>query len=432
MKNTFFNSKSFTNVKLQAARLRLAAIIAVIAVIGFSMAGCDNGTTPTPTGFTVTFNSAGGTAVASQTGIASGGFATAPANPTRAFPGAGLWAHPMPTATTYTFNHWSAPGQTTPFVFTTPITGNITLTAQWSPPATPVALDLEDTNLVAAAVTYVNENPGTFTLLVGDDVTVASVATLAENVHLTIAGIGGRQTISRTGNGNLFNVNGANRSLTLGDNITLTGHAGNTLAVVNVDAGGRLTMNAGAQITGNTASAANHGGGVDVTGAGSTFTMNGGEIFGNATTGNNSGGGVRIALQATFVMHEGAVIRDNTAEEGNIVAGGVHLFNPGSTFRMLGGEIRGNTAMTDGVSAGGGVRISAGTFQVVTGVIYGGDEGANSNTGSTNNALVIVTNGTVTLGTMADGVFTPSMYEGNPVTLDNDDDTIEVINGVRQ
>jgi len=252
-------------------------------------------------------------------------------------------------------------------------------------------------NDVAAAVAHVNANPGTFTLLVGAPVTHADAAlTLEAGVHLTVAGTGGRQTITRTGTGNLFNINDEYSSLTLGNNITLAGNAGNTLPLINVAAGGSLTMNAGAWITGNTVS------------------------------GGNSGGGVRVADGALFVMQAGAVIRDNTAA-GNNSGGGVVLLTSTSIFRMLGGEIRGNNATGAGTTVGG-VRITVGTFQVVNGVIYGENEGANANDGVTYNALHMV-GGTATLGTMVGGAFTPA----NPaVTLDSDDTTIRVVNGVRQ
>jgi len=399
---------------------KLFGIIAIVAVIGFSMAGCDNGTTPTPTGFTVTFaTGAGGSTVASQTGIASGEFATAPADPTRAFPGAGLWAHPMPTATAYTFNHWSAPGQTTPFSFAdTPITGNITLTAQWTAPATPIAGTV---NNIAAAVAHVAENPGTFTLLVGAPVTHDAAWTLAENVHLTVAGTGGRQTITRTGNGNLFIVNGANRSLTLGDNITLVRHAGNTIALINVGTAGTLYMNAGAQITGNTTSANNQGGGVSVIGAGATFTMAGGEIWGN-TGGATAGGGVRVGNGASFVMQAGAVIWGNTAQ-GSTAAGGVFMIGGGSSFTMLGGEIRGNEARV-GENSAGGVRVATGTFRIVNGVIHG--TGDNANDGTSFNALEMA-GGTAQYGTFVGETWTPNPGSG---TLVSDNTTIRVVNGV--
>ncbi|MCU6791576.1 InlB B-repeat-containing protein [Paenibacillus sp. WQ 127069] len=67
--------------------------------------------------YTVTFSSNGGTAVSSQT-INQNSTATAPANPTK---------------TGYTFGGWySDVGLTTPFVFTTAITGNRTLYAKWT------------------------------------------------------------------------------------------------------------------------------------------------------------------------------------------------------------------------------------------------------------------------------------------------------------
>jgi len=226
-------------------------------------------------------------------------------------------------------------------------------------------------NNVAAAIEYANENPGTFTLLVGAPVTHAGAAlTLAEHVHLTIAGIGGRQTITRSGNGILFSINGANRFLTLGNDITLAGHGANTTPVVSIGNGGSLTMNAGAWITDN------------------------------SSTANNS-------------------------------AAAVSLLQEVSTFTMLGGEIRGNVAT--GTGSNGGVRINAGIFRIVNGVIFGGNEGVNSNTGTSYNALEIVSIGTATLGTMVGGVFTPTLNaEGEPVTLSNTNNTVRVVNGVLQ
>lgn len=65
---------------------------------------------------TVTFDSKGGTAVASQT-VLRGQTAAAPAAPTKVG---------------YTFGGWFAEGATTAFDFTTPITTSLTLTAQWT------------------------------------------------------------------------------------------------------------------------------------------------------------------------------------------------------------------------------------------------------------------------------------------------------------
>ena len=330
-------------------------------------------------GFTLTFDSAGGSAVASQTVIASGGLATEPTPPTRAFtPGAPL---PLPTgaglwATQYTFGGWHLNGA--PFAFTTPITGNITLTAQWTAPTAMTLVAGVAPNDVAAAVTHVNANPanGPFALLVDGAVTVTDTLTIQAGVHLTVAGTGGRQTITRTGNGNIFTLNGADRSLTLGDNITLAGYSANIVPLVLVQGGASLTMNAGAQITGNTATGNNQAGGVHVTGANSIFTMNGGVIHGNTATGTLSGGGVRVTGGASFYMSGDAVIQTNTVT-GAGSAGGVYVAGINSTFTMLGGEIRGNGA--NGFNTVGGVGADGGALRMVTGVIYGAGS-ANPNT----------------------------------------------------
>jgi len=73
---------------------------------------------------TVVFNSDGGTPTPPMQTVADEGFATLP--------------NPAPTRTGYTLGGWFAPGATTAFAFaTTPITENITLTAQWMAEAVP-------------------------------------------------------------------------------------------------------------------------------------------------------------------------------------------------------------------------------------------------------------------------------------------------------
>ena len=67
--------------------------------------------------YTVTFNSNGGTAVEPQT-VDEGSKITAPANP---------------SAAGYTFNYWYTTDANDPFDFNTPITGNTTLNAKWTP-----------------------------------------------------------------------------------------------------------------------------------------------------------------------------------------------------------------------------------------------------------------------------------------------------------
>ena len=67
--------------------------------------------------YTVTFNTDGGTDVAPQA-VDAGSKITAPANP---------------SAAGYTFNYWYTTDANVPFDFDTPITGNTTLNAKWTP-----------------------------------------------------------------------------------------------------------------------------------------------------------------------------------------------------------------------------------------------------------------------------------------------------------
>jgi len=377
---------------LQRAIVALASVV----FLGFGLVACNNPTGGGGSGatiFTVTFNSAGGSAVDQITGVEHGATITAPEEPTRAFaPGAGLWTNPLP-AGNYTFNHWSAPGETGPFEFeATPITANITLTAQWTAPATLIAYNMSD------VIVHLSDpsNTGSFTLLVGTSVSYGDAAwTLEENVHLTVEGIGGRRTIIRVGNGAIFNLDGANRSLTLGNDITLAGHSGNNAPLVWVQNGASLTMKDGARITGNTASGNSQAGGVHVNGAGSVFTMKGGVISGNAVTAIISGGGVRVGNGASFRMY-GGYIEDNEARATTgAIGGGVFINEAASTFYMLGGTVRNNRAPTSPTGAGG-VRISDGALRIVSGVIYGSDGGANANTGAGYAALMLSNAATAT------------------------------------
>ncbi|MCL2602775.1 MAG: InlB B-repeat-containing protein [Treponema sp.] len=421
MKNTILFLKSFTSVKLTSTSRRFVPVIAALAIISFSMAGCDNGTDPGggdkpgAKTYTVTYNSAGGAAVAAVPGLASGAKVSKPADPKRAFDyltTAGLWK--SPDTVEYAFDGWKKADDSDWDFNADTVTDNITLTAKWTEP-TPITLNLGGTNLVHAAVTHVNTDPGTYTLVVGDNVTVANtVPNFEAGVHLTVVGHGERRTITKPSLTNsIFTINGANRSLTLGDNITLVGNSGILTALVHVNGGASLTMNSGAQITGNTANNNNQGGGVNVTG-GSSFTMHEGSlIHGNSTVGTGSGAGVRVS--------------------GN-----------NSTFTMLGGTISGNSAGSGMSTSSGGVLLTteAVVFRIVNGVIYGNNEGDNSNTASGGTGVNAsysafktfpTTLATAQYGTFVDGVWTPALDgEGNPIKLEATHNTIRVVNGVLQ
>jgi hypothetical protein len=153
--------------------------------------------------------------------------------------------------------------------------------------------------------------------------------------------------------------------------ITFKGIATNDTALITVAAGGKLVLQDGAVITGNTS---NYNGGVFVNGG--EFEMSGGKISGNTAVYD----GVVFVNNAVFEM-SGGVISGNTAGRN----GGVFVNN--AVFEMSGGVISGNTA-----GYGGGVYVCDGEFEMSSGVISGNTAGrgggvfVNGGTISGNNA----------------------------------------------
>jgi len=169
------------------------------------------------------------------------------------------------------------------------------------------------------------------------------------NVTVVIEG-GVPSSVNLSANGNLFRVP-SGVTLVLGNNVTLTGRAGNNSHLVRINDGGTLRMNDGSRITGNTNSgwSANGGGGVNVA-SGGTLILDGGTITGNATTSTTdlgNGGGVRVESGGTFDMLGGAIY-DNESQFG----GGVFVVN-GGIFRMTDGTVYGNNDANANRARGG-------------------------------------------------------------------------------
>jgi hypothetical protein len=197
------------------------------------------------------------------------------------------------------------------------------------------------------------------------------------NIGITLKGGG---TVSLSHKGYMFTVF-SGVTLTL-NNIKLQGEDDNSGSLVDVLPNGKLVMNEGSHITGNTCGI---GGGVLVVG---TFNMTGGTISNNNVI--LAGGGVFLDEKGTFNM-SGGTISDNKADE--YFAGGVDV--SGGTFNMTGGIISGNKAnSTGGVmvtgggkfnmsgsskiinnestsTEGGGVSVYNGTFNMNNGTISG-------------------------------------------------------------
>jgi len=185
------------------------------------------------------------------------------------------------------------------------------------------------------------------------------------DVRVWLRGADGERTISLDGTGTLLAI-GEGLTLILDANATLRGISNNNAPLVRVMSEGKLIMNAGAKISGNTSTGGlahnNHGIGVFVEADG-MFTMNGGEISGNTDKNEwTNGGGVYVDETGIFTMKNG-VISGNNAKNG----GGVFVKRNGK-FIMENGEISGNR----GARGGGGIHVDkGGNFTMRNGKISG-------------------------------------------------------------
>ena len=246
-------------------------------------------------------------------------------------------------------------------------------------------------NSVSTAVDILRKaNPGgkcNGTIMVSGETTIDREIEVLSGETLTVKGTGTGDSIKNT-SGRVFNITSGG-SLTLGENITLTGTnaTGNGGAVYV--AGGTFTMEDGSKIIGSRAQngggvyiasgtfnltgtailqdnmATTHGGGVHIF-SGGTFTMNGGTIDGTAQNTAEYGGGVFVS-GGTFSMNDGTITGNKVTQSG----GGVYVNN--GTFTMKGGTIGGTTANT-ATQNGGGVFVQAGTFNMNGSAVIQGNE----------------------------------------------------------
>jgi len=211
-------------------------------------------------------------------------------------------------------------------------------------------------NNLKAAFDYVNANPGSqvnpilYTLVIDQDVTSGPVflgappAADEPVANITIIGLGGERTIQYNGPVNevLFyigdTIQGYRGRLTLGNNITLKGIQTSERPLVGVDFGS-MVMEAGSKITGHKTSSIS--GAVSVY---DTFVMNGGEISGNESTYMQSAGAVFVSFGATqgnFTMNGGTITRNTGGFGTGVFVDGDDFGH--AVFTMNGGTITGNT-----------------------------------------------------------------------------------------
>jgi hypothetical protein len=221
-----------------------------------------------------------------------------------------------------------------------------------------------------------------FTITVSADFSISPVSLTDAGYNgktITLKGDSSERTISLSSTGSFFTLN-EGVTFILDSNITLMGREDNTESLVLVD-GGKLVMNDGAKVTGNTATCTNNNQGKGFSaGIGiinGSFTMNGGEVSNNSisvSTGYEGllVGGVSVKGENAIFTMNGGTISDNhvSSDYAHGAAGGVDV-SYGAAFIMNDGEISRNTIYKSffNGAAGGGVTINIGTFVMKDGKI---------------------------------------------------------------
>jgi uncharacterized repeat protein (TIGR02543 family) len=318
--------------------------------------------------YTITFDSKGGSAVASIPNAQYGTTITKPEDPTNGEFFFGGWYR---DDTTFA-NQWNFANDTVP-------ANDVTLYAQWmsiNDLDFGVGATMSDTFNVSnesewnTACTTISGggNDKNYIINVTADFSVAG-RSYENNNFGSATGIkvslrSGGHTLTLSSSGNMICIGSymseTDQSVSMW-NVTLKGIPTNNKSLVYVGAGSTFTMNSG-EIFGNTSTDNNYNGGVYVYEG--TFTMNGGEISGNTNTDDSNYGGGVYLNRGTFTMR-GGEISGNTSPGGG---GGVYMYE--GTFTMEDGEISGNIS-GNSYGVGGGVLVRKSTFTMQGGEISG-------------------------------------------------------------
>jgi uncharacterized repeat protein (TIGR02543 family) len=235
--------------------------------------------------------------------------------------------------------------------------------------------------------------------------TSASFSSILASIKVSLRGVG--RILTLNSNGNLINVSTNQTVILRGP--TLQGYSGNRYPLVNVGGSGSAFVMHSGEISGNTTTTGNGGGGVYIQDG--SFTMNNGTISDNTAT-QGGGGGVYV-YSGRFTMN-GGTISGNTVN-GTATNGGGGVFVYSGRFTMNGGTISGNTA----TQSGGGVYVF-GTFRLVTGTIYGSGEAVGlKNTANQGAALYVTTDATAATYGPGDGTGTNLSSTNNTIKVEN-------------
>ncbi|MCL2242836.1 MAG: InlB B-repeat-containing protein, partial [Treponema sp.] len=308
------------------------------------------------------------------------------------------------------------------------VNGDITFYAKWNIDAieTGVVFNVSTTLEFTSALSSIqSSSQDNFTINVTSDMSLAPqslTSTSYANKTITIKGNNSSRKINLSSNGSLFTA-GANVELVLED-ILLEGRNDNNASLVKVNSTGKLVLNNGGKVTGNTfnTSVTNTGGAGIFIDEG-TLEIAGGEVSGNKVNGtirgNVFGGGIYAVNNSNILMSNGAIrnnICTNVASGDGVNAngGGISIRN-NSYFEMINGIIENNnlfsqsTSMAGSVHGGGVFIYESSSFILLNGKIR-------------NNIISAISSnnygGAVGGGVLVDGSFIMSggVISGNSVT----------------
>lgn len=341
------------------------ATITVTSADGNKTATCDV-TVEAPKQYTVKFNTNGGSKL-NDIVLNEGERLIQPENPTMTGGNTaeGLYLGIVDPEISATFDGWFTDEQlTTAYNFNMPVTSDLTLYARWNGTG-PDPIDVSAAgggNILEKAFTYLKSQTlqalTAYTLVVASDITANGLAEFTNaNVTLTIVGKEKERVIQKTNVGNFFTIRAG--TLTLGNNIKITGTGLGKYRACYITGNGNLVMKKGSKIsdwahgmTGITAA-------VYMDSGTTSFTMEGGEICNNvieATETDQVFMGAAITAFRGKVNMKGGLISNNkitTNRASCEISGGIYVTDGWNTeFNKTGGVIKDNTAKIDGTGTG--------------------------------------------------------------------------------
>jgi len=298
-----------------------------------------------PAGYTVSFDSDGGSDVASQT-VEEGGTATKPTDPTKSATVEGLYKGSLDS----TFVEWQLNGSK--YDFSTVVTEDIELKAVWTD-ATPETLSDGADDIFTKSVTYIKNKAPTstdkYTLALKNNLTPAKQIVIdTANTDLTIKNIGGQKTITSpdlsgasvtsNANANVFLVIGPSTqpTTTPANNIKLTLVNVAIIGFAGLDDSGNLKAD-GKEVA-NSLIRVQYGATLELGDGSAVKGHRSSSVNGSGATGN---GAAVCVFGGTLTMKAGSVIEQNESTKDSSIGtgtetnrnrvGGVYTFVPVNT-----------------------------------------------------------------------------------------------------